>query len=165
MDTVSTRAPIVRAAGEGEQRWFYGGGLHTWKATAEETGGAFLLFEDRMERGKVTPLHTHPSDETMYVLEGEILVHMDGAEHRVATGGVAMAPPGVPHAFMVLSEVARLLCLHTPGGCEGFFRDASEPAGADTTTGPVDFVRIGESAARNGGIEIVGPPPFATEPG
>lgn len=160
MSTVSTRTPIVRAAGEGEQRWFYGGGLHTWKAGAEETGGAFLLFEDRMERGKVTPLHTHPSDETMYVLEGEILVHMDGAEHRVGTGGVAVAPRGVPHAFMVLSEVARLLCLQTPGGCEAFYRDASEPAGADPTVGPVDFGRIAESAARNGGIEILGPPPF-----
>ena len=29
---------VVRADGEGEKRWFYGGGLHTWKATAEETG-------------------------------------------------------------------------------------------------------------------------------
>lgn len=160
MDTVSTRAPIVRAAGEGEQRWFYGGGLHTWKATTEETGGAFFLFEDRLERGKITPLHTHPSDETMYVLEGEILVHMDGTEHRVGTGGMVVAPPGVPHAFKVLSEVARMLFLHTPGVCEAFYRDASEPAGADPTSGPVDFGRIGESAARNVGIEILGPPPF-----
>ena len=30
---------IVRARGAGEKRWFYGGGLHTWKATAEETNG------------------------------------------------------------------------------------------------------------------------------
>ena len=91
MAAVHTRAPIVRAAGEGEQRWFYGGGLHTWKAGAEETGGAFLLFEDRMERGKVTPLHTHPSDETMYVLEGEVLVHMDGREHRVGAAEAGAA--------------------------------------------------------------------------
>ena len=53
--------------------------------------------------GKMTPLHTHPdSDETMYVLEGEILMHMDGTEHRVAAGGLAVAPRGVPHAFLVL---------------------------------------------------------------
>src|SRR6478735_6377714 len=49
---------LVRARGEGERRWFFGGGIHTWKATAEETNGAFLLFEDRMAHGKVTPLHT-----------------------------------------------------------------------------------------------------------
>ena len=33
----------------------------------------------RWTQGKMTPLHTHPeSDETMYVLEGEILMHLDG---------------------------------------------------------------------------------------
>lgn len=97
MATVNTGAPIVRAEPDGERRWFYGGGVHTWKATSQETGGAFLLFEDRMDQGKMTPLHTHPdSDETMYVLQGEILMHMDGQEHRVAAGGLAVAPRGVP---------------------------------------------------------------------
>ncbi len=163
MTTVSTPAPIVRAHEDGERRWFYGGGVHTWMATAEETGGAFLLFEDRMEGGKVTPLHTHPSDESMYVLEGEILMHMDGLEHRVSTGGLTFAPRGVPHAFMVVSDMARLLCLHTPGVCQAFYLGASEPIDRGSHTGPVDFARIGESGSRNGGIEILGPPPFARD--
>ncbi|MGI8791810.1 MAG: cupin domain-containing protein, partial [Acidimicrobiales bacterium] len=107
---------IVRGQAEGERRWFYGGGVHVWKATAEETGGAFLLFEDRMTQGKVTPLHTHPdSDESMFVLEGEILMHIDGTDHRVGPGGLAVAGRGIPHAFMVTSPEVRLLCLHTPG--------------------------------------------------
>ncbi|MDX6231038.1 MAG: hypothetical protein QOI76_4428 [Frankiales bacterium] len=162
---VSTAVPVIRSEDEGEKRWFYGGGVHTWKATAEETGGAFLLFEDRMEQGKRTPLHTHPdSDETMYVLEGEILMHMDGQDHRVAAGGIAVAPRGVPHAFLVLSDVARLLCLHTPGCCQAFYWDASEPISADrSAAGPVDFARVQASARRNGGIEILGPPPFAQD--
>jgi len=53
---------VVRHADDGDARWFYGGGVHRWKATTEETAGVFLLFEDRMNRGKVTPLHSHPSD-------------------------------------------------------------------------------------------------------
>jgi len=90
MSTVITSHPILRAQDDGERRWFYGGGVHTWKATAEETGGAFLLFEDRMEQGKMTPLHILPeSDETMYVLDGEILVHIDGHEHRIGPRGLA----------------------------------------------------------------------------
>src|SRR3954465_11689910 len=97
--TVDGTGVVVRASGEGERRWFYGGGVHTWKATAQETNGAFLLFEDNMERGKATPLHTHPdSDETMIVLEGEIVMHMDGADHQIGAGGVAVAPRDVPHA-------------------------------------------------------------------
>ena len=163
MATMNTRAPIVRAEQDGQRRWFYGGGVHTWKATAQETGSAFLLFEDRMDQGKLTPLHTHPdSDETMYVLEGEILMHLDGQEHRVAAGGLAVAPRGVPHAFLVLSVVARLLCLHTPGCCQAFYWDASEPITADgAPPGSVDFARVQASAKQNGGIEILGPPPFA----
>src|SRR5258706_12816649 len=99
--------PIVRAADQGERLWFYGGGLHIWKATAAETGGAFLLFEDVMSRGKTTPLHTHPEvDETLYVLEGEILLHIDGEEQRLEVGGVALAPRGVPHSFLVTSATA-----------------------------------------------------------
>ena len=99
---------MVRATEEGERRWFFGGGLHIWKATAEETDGAFLLFEDRMDHGKVTPLHIHPdSDETMVVLEGEILVHLDGVEHAVGAGGIASALVGVPHAFFGLRRRRR----------------------------------------------------------
>lgn len=157
---------LVRAAGEGERRWFYGGGLHIWKATADETGGAFLLFEDRMDHGKVTPLHLHPdSDETMIVLEGEILMHLDGQEHSVVAGGIASAPRGVPHAFMVSgAEGARLMCLHTPGCCQAFYWDASEPVPTDDSrsvgAGPVDMSRVQASAQKNGGIQILGPPPF-----
>src|SRR3954453_7302407 len=112
---------LVRGADEGEQRWFYGGGGHRWMVTAEETAGAFLLFEDCLDRGKVTPLHTHPSDETTIVLSGEIVMHVDGREERLSAGGIVLAPRGVPHAFMVVADDTRLLCMHTPGSCEAFY--------------------------------------------
>ena len=154
--------PIVRGEGEGEKLWFYGGGVHTWLATSAETGGAFLLFDDVMTRGKTTPMHSHPEvDETLYVLDGEILVQIDGREQKVGRGGMAMVPRGVPHAFLVTSESARLLTLETPGSSEAFYRGASEPSTPDLeASAPVDFARVRESAERNGGIEILGPPPF-----
>jgi quercetin dioxygenase-like cupin family protein len=162
MTPTSQQAPLVRARGEGPRRWFYGGGVHTWMATAEDTGGAFLLFEMSIEKGKVTPLHAHPdSDETMYVLDGEILMHLDGRDHAISTGGLASAPRGMPHAFMGVSETARILCLHTPGCCQAFYLDASEPLDGSTASGVVDFDRVRDSAQRNGGIELLGPPPFA----
>jgi hypothetical protein len=162
MTTTKAPVPVIRGADDGDRRWFYGGGVHIWKATAEETGGAFLLFEDHTSQGKTTPLHTHPeSDETMYVVQGEILMHIDGQEHHVGPGGLAVAPRGVPHAFLVLSPRARLLFLHTPGCCQAFYWGASEPMSAgDTGDGTVDFARVQASAKQHGGIDIVGPPPF-----
>ena len=167
MSANTARRSLIRGAEDGERRWFFGGGLHIWKATADDTDGAFILFEDRMDHGKVTPLHLHPeSDETMIVLEGEILMHHDGAEHTVGVGGVASAPRGVPHAFKVSgADGARLLCLHTPGCCQAFYWGASEPVGDDSEGnlgGPVDMGRVQASAKENGGIEILGPPPFQT---
>jgi len=156
------RQSVVRATEDGERGWFYGGGLHIWKATAEETDGAFLLFEDRMDHGKATPLHVHPdSDETMIVLEGEIVMHLDGEDHIVGPGGIASALRGVPHAFKVTgADGARVLCLHTPGCCQAFYWDASEPVASGDHQGPVDMARVQASAMKNGGIEILGPPPF-----
>lgn len=160
---MTTTAPIIRAAGEGDRRWFYGGGTHTWKVTTEETGGSFLMFEDELTRGKMTPLHRHPEiDETVYVLEGEIVVNLDGEEHELGPGGVTVSPRGVPHAFMVRSEVARLLFVQTPGSAQGFYWDASEPAVGDGA-GPLDLDRVRQAAQKQIGTDLVGPPPFTTD--
>jgi quercetin dioxygenase-like cupin family protein len=153
--------PIIRADGEGDKQSFFGGGLHTWKLLAEDTGGAFFLFEDDLSQGKTTPLHRHPeADETVYVLEGEILVNVDGKESRVGAGGMTFTPKGVPHAFVVVSDGARVLTLQTPGIGQAFYRGASEPA-TDDTSETVDIPRLQASAQQNPrGIEILGPPPF-----
>jgi quercetin dioxygenase-like cupin family protein len=159
---MSTAGTIIRRQGEGERLWFAGGGVFTMKATAEETDGAFILLENRMMQGKTTPLHTHPNlDETLIVLEGEILVYAEGTEHPVGQGGVAVAPRGAPHAFMVTSEMARILALQTPGIGSAFYRDASEPADAETDPGRTDFDRLRTAAERHPDIiQILGPPPF-----
>jgi quercetin dioxygenase-like cupin family protein len=159
---MSNAVPIIREAGEGEHLGFAGGGVFTVKASAAETGGAFLLMEHRSVGGKSTPLHTHPEDEAIYVLEGELLVHIDGEEHRVAQGGLFVAPRGVPHAMLVTSETAHLLALQTPGTGEAFYREASEPVDASTDSSwPPDWERLRDVAGRSANIQLVGPPPFA----
>lgn len=160
---MSMSKPIVRVDGEGEKRCFYGGGIHTWKLTAEETGGALFLFEDRMTRGKATPLHRHPdTDETVYVLEGEILVYVDGREgRRVGPGGTSFTPRGTPHAFQVTSPVVRLLCMQTPGSSQAFYVGASKPTSEADPADAVDFAKVRAVAAETGATVMLGPPPFA----
>ncbi len=145
--------PVGRAAGHPGQE---GSIVHGGRSP-----GGNKLPGRRNERIQGAPLLAGPADVCiMYILAGEILMNMDGVEHRVAAGGVTIAPRGVPHAFKVLQEGTRVLCLHTPGGAQAFYFGASEPLAPGQETGVVDFERIRESGRVNGGVEILGPPPF-----
>jgi quercetin dioxygenase-like cupin family protein len=135
------------------------------KATGAQTGGAYLLVEEVARRGKVTPLHAHPAEEeTFYALAGEAVFHLDGDERSLGAGGLVSVPPGLPHAYLVTSEAARLLILITPGSgaMEQFFREAGQPAPAPVLpqAGPLDIERIAAAAELTGAVDIVGPPPF-----
>jgi hypothetical protein len=88
-------------------------------------------------------------------------MHMDGNEEKVTAGGLVLAPRGVPHAFLVLSETAKVLSFQTSPDAQAFYLGASEPITADSpASGVVDFDKIKASGIANGGIEILGPPPF-----
>ncbi len=147
---------------EGEAFWGFGA-LWTPKATAEQTGGRFSMIEEIAPRGEGTPLHVHrEDDETFYVLEGEVLFHVDGDEHAASPGDTVSVPRGVPHAFVVTSDVAKFLVLNTPGTHDKYFRDGGEPAThQDFEAAPApDYERM-EASNRKHGVEVLGPPPFA----
>jgi quercetin dioxygenase-like cupin family protein len=161
--TTQTAGVVIRTADEGEHRWFAGGGLHIWKARAEETGGAFHAFIDHLTKGKMTPLHMHPdADDTLYIIDGEILFHANGENHVVGAGGFVSALRGTPHAFMCTSETATVLAIQTPGVGQAFYLDASDPVrDGDDPTGSVDIPRLQAAAAQNGSaVQFLGPPPF-----
>jgi quercetin dioxygenase-like cupin family protein len=156
---------IVRNAGQGERRWFFGGGLLEWKVTAAETGGSLFVFEDVIDGDKLTPLHYHPdADEAGYVLEGHIEIYTDGELHQVETGGFFFTPRGTPHAFRGIAPRTRLLALQTPGTNDQFYLQASERVPDDVSHGEVDFAAVGRAAQSTGTTVLVGPPPFPRTP-
>jgi quercetin dioxygenase-like cupin family protein len=157
---MATVTAIVRNVEDMEQRWFYGGGTHRWLAREGETAGGFMLFEDVMLAGKTTPLHTHPHEESFYVVEGSIRLHLYGATQDLHAGGFAVVPRDVAHAFLVTSDAARVLSLHTPAGGEAFFRAASEPVVEGSTHPGVDFAKVVTAGVESGSMTVVGPPPF-----
>jgi quercetin dioxygenase-like cupin family protein len=160
---MSTATPVVLEQGEGEYIWF-GAGLFTFKVTSEQSGGVFMLTEVTMSRGKTTPLHVHKGhDETTYLIDGELLFHMDGVELTARSGSVASVPRGTPHALLVTSESARLITFVTPGDAEAFYREAGEPApgrAAPPQGTPLDMERLLEAGKRTGFMDVLGPPPF-----
>src|SRR3546814_14548325 len=49
--------------------------------------------------GSAVPLHTHNCEESVVVLSGQGIAHIDGAAHPVAPRDTSWNPAGVPHCF------------------------------------------------------------------
>jgi quercetin dioxygenase-like cupin family protein len=146
---------------EGDAIWF-NGALQNIKVPGDWSDDAFSVVEVVSPRGRATGLHTDPSHETFYLLEGTILFHVDGEEHRAGAGETVAIRRGVPHAFLVTSPKVRFLVLNTPGGHDRFFRAGGEPAASrDFASAPPPDHERTMAAARAHGVAFLGPPPFA----
>jgi quercetin dioxygenase-like cupin family protein len=156
----TSAAAISSGPGEGERLWFLGT-LATIKVPGEAVEGRFALIEFLFPRNASPPLHTHPQDESYFVLEGRLTVQ--AGERRVALepGAASVVPMGVPHTFRVDSDGARVLVLSTPAGIERFVRELAVPALA-LTLPPADTPRPSpedlERIFRAHGQVNVGPP-------
>jgi quercetin dioxygenase-like cupin family protein len=137
------------------------------KLTGEQTGGRFALWESVLPRGAAPPFHTHPQDETFYVLDGRVSAWVgDETEARPCGPGTAVfAPGGTPHSFRVESDTARMLFLSTPAGIDAWVADLAEPAQWPWLPPPPDGPRVPAdrmaAVDRKHGVVRVGPPPEA----
>ena len=113
--------------GDGERLWFLGT-LATIKLPGEATDGRFSLIEFLFPRHASPPLHTHPQDETYFVLEGRMTIQAGDQRFELEAGAAAAVPMAVPHTFRVDSATARVLVLSTPAGIERMVRDCAVPA-------------------------------------
>ncbi len=170
--------PQVVGAG-GEALWFLGTFVRV-KLDGSQTAGRLGVFEILLPRGAAPPLHSHPQDETICLIEGEVtawvvapeLVDEGPAEQpswvteqaqRCGPGSVVYAPGGTPHTFRVESDTVRALTLSTPAGIEGFARALAEPALWPWLQPPPDGPRVPAdrmaAVEREFGMVRHGPPP------
>ena len=113
------------------------GELLTMYATAQQTGGAFSLMEERLPRGAEPPPHVHHrEDESFFLLDGELTVRVGDETFSARPGSFVYCPRDVPHLLTVESDEVRMLTLCTPGGVEQLFVELGEPA--TTRTLPPD---------------------------
>jgi quercetin dioxygenase-like cupin family protein len=162
--STSTVGPVSAVrAGEGEAIWFNGAHV-TVKVPGEWSDEAFSIVEVESTKGRATGLHTDPSHETFYILDGRLLFHVDGEQRHASAGDTVALRQGVPHAFLVVSETARFLVINTPGTHDRFFRDGGSPAEDRdfSSAPPPDSERTMASAQRHG-VRFLGPPPFDAE--
>jgi quercetin dioxygenase-like cupin family protein len=152
-----------RRARDGTAREEPGGVTATKQQTSEpvrllvagdQTQNRFALVEIATRSGEEPPLHIHTrEDELVYVVRGEVVVHLDGTERRCAAGECALLPMGSEHTWRVDSGEATLLILATPAGLEGYYAALADPVEPDRRV-----ERLIAASARYG-VEIVGPAP------
>jgi quercetin dioxygenase-like cupin family protein len=142
-----------------QDAFWWQGSLMRIKARAEDTGGALGLIDGSFYAGFGPPLHVHSrEDEGLYVLEGRIRVRQGQDEFVAGPGTWVWGPRGVPHAFKVESEGARVLVIVTPGGFERMFEEGGIPAG-ESAEPPVQEYdpEAAVAISRRFGFEVVGP--------
>lgn len=170
--------PAVIAPDAGDPVWFLGT-FARLKLDGESTAGRLGTFQGVLPRGAAPPLHSHPEDETIVVLEGELtawivepeLIGGDASQssrwlsraQQCIAGAMIYAPGGTPHTFRVESDSARMLTLSTPAGIEQFVRALAEPAAWTWLQLPADGPRVPrermEAVMREFGMVAHGPPP------
>ena len=111
--------------------WFLGS-LAQVKATVEESGGQWGAIVVTGAPGYAPVRHIHRrEDESFYVLEGELQFTAGDQTFQAGPGTFVYAPMGVPHGFVVVSEVrAKWLLIHGPtGDFHRFIQEVGGPAG------------------------------------
>ncbi len=117
------------------------------KAGTADTEGRFSLLEVVVARA--VPRHTHHlADESIYVLDGELLVDVDDRTHTLTAGHFALLPHGMPHALRPgAGRPPRVLQISSPGGWECFVEDLTEAGPRLTQAGRLDPSALNRIAA------------------
>lgn len=124
------------------------------KISSKDTGGTLSVFEQTGFSPKGgPPLHIHPNqDEYFFVLEGEYQFQAGDDKYYLSSGDTIFLPRNIRHAFIQLTEKARVLVSYIPAGMmEKFFETT------DSWTTPPDEDLIKKTFEDHDMI-VVGPP-------
>ena len=123
--------------------------------SGEQTAGQFCLFENKSGGNTRTPIHVHATDdETIYVIEGELVAVIDGRPRRLVAGESIFLPRGTPHQLVNASgNPSRYVLIGTPALFERFVEEAGRELRPDEVVGPPtpeEIERLREAAPRFG---------------
>jgi len=100
------------------------------KASRASTGGSLTVIESDTDGG--APRHVHGrEDECFYVLDGTISVECGDDRWEAGPSSFVFLPRGLPHAWDVVGERARVLIITAPAGLEVFLREFHVAEGAE----------------------------------
>jgi len=136
--------------GEGQQ-FTVMGAKSSYKATAEDTRGAYSLAIETTPPHSGLPLHVHHrEDEAMYILEGEYEIQCGDRTIHATKGTFVFLPRDVPNRFENVTDApGSYIYITSPGGFETFMDQMSKATAGDS----VDMNKA-PAIFRNHGIEM-----------
>jgi len=128
--------------------WTPGGIRTEIHLTGQDTCGGFCLLVDHPPVGWSLAAHRHHNEaETIYIVEGDVEIELDGARSRLSAGQTIHIPRNVIHASANIGQqTARRVVLFSPAGMERFFLEA----GAPTPSSRIDLAAALACASRYG---------------
>jgi quercetin dioxygenase-like cupin family protein len=126
------------------------------KLSGADTNNAVAMVHLTVPKLAGPPLHRHSrEDEWFYVLDGEIVLQVDGQRFTAGAGTSAFAPRGTAHAYQNFrDEAAHVLVMVTPAGLDQFFEDVTAQ---NKGLSQPDLARV-EQLMQSYGMELLGPP-------
>jgi quercetin dioxygenase-like cupin family protein len=114
-------------------------------ASGEATGG-YEIFLQRGPEGSGPPPHSHPWDESFYVVRGEIAFGIDDDSKTASPGTLVHLPAGTVHWFRFGRGGGEMISITSRLGASEMFTDmAREIAPVDP-----DLEKLGEVGGRHG---------------
>jgi quercetin dioxygenase-like cupin family protein len=139
--------------------WWYGGQVAV-RLTSAGTDGRVGMWIWDAHRGAAAPVHVHSrEDEYFLVIEGRARLFVGGECFDAGSGDLVVLPRGVPHAYLITSETARLVGMASPGGFESFFAELGTPVAEGEPPAPAPEPALMARTAAAYGVDVLGPPP------
>jgi len=108
-------------------------------STKNDTDGRHSSMLNTVPKGLGAPLHSHPWDESFYILKGEVELTVVDTKYHLSEGDYALVPANKIHSFSGLSDSEALMLLNEcPSHSHAFFQEINDTV----TTLPDDLAKM-----------------------
>src|SRR5262245_48700159 len=114
-------------------------------ASGAQTGSYEVFHHDGPEGRGAVP-HSHPWDESFYVIDGEVTFSINGRQGIAAPGTFVHLPAGTTHWFRAGTGGAEMLSITSREGASHLFADVDREVSAEQP----DLTRLLEVCDRHG---------------
>ena len=114
--------------------------------------GSYELFRQLGPEGSGPPPHTHPWDESFYVISGEVTFGINGREAVAVPGTLVHFPAGTVHGFRFGKGGSEMLSITSREGASHLFADVDREVSPDDP----DLARLIEVSGWHG-LEVFPP--------